>query len=150
MYDTILFPTDGSRASMEALDHAVGLADTHGATLHALYVVDTSYPYGDMDGLAVEWDSVLDALRQDGERAIAGVEERAAAADVPVVGSIVEESVIYRAILDRAAEIGADLIVMGTHGRRGPAKWLLGSVAERVVRRASIPVTTVRMADDDD
>ena len=148
MYDTILFPTDGSDASLRALDHALELAETYGATLHVLYVVDTSYPYGDFDGAAVDLTSVFETLREEGERTIETVEERAATAGVDVVGATREDSAVHRAILEYADEVDADVLVMGTHGRRGLDRWLLGSVTERVVRGADVPVLTVRTSDE--
>ena len=150
MYDTILFPTDGSDASLRALDHALELAGTYDAALHVLYVVDTSYPYGDMDGAAVDLTPVFEALREEGERTIGTVEERAGDAGVDVVGATREDGVVHRAILGYAEEVDADLIVMGTHGRRGLNRWLLGSVTERIVRGAEAPVLTVRASPEED
>lgn len=147
MYETILFPTDGSDASLRALDHALELAGTYGATLHVLYVVDTSYSYGDFDGAAVDPTPVFEALREEGERTIETVEQRAGAG-VDVVGATREDSAVHHAILEYADEIGADLLVMGTHGRRGLDRWILGSVTERVVRGADAPVLTVRTASE--
>ena len=144
MYETILFPTDGSDASLGALDHALELAGTYDATLHVLYVVDTSYSYGDFDGAAVDLTPVFEALREEGERTIERVEERAADAGVDVVGATREDSAVHRSIVEYAEEADVDLIVMGTHGRRGLNRWLLGSVTERVVRAADAPVLTVR------
>lgn len=144
VYETILFPTDGSDASLRALDHALELAGTYDATLHVLYVVDTSYSYGDFDGAAVDLTPMFEALREEGERAIGAVEERAEAAGVDVVGATREDGTVHRALLEYADEIDADLIVMGTHGRRGLNRWLLGSVTERIVRTADVPVLTVR------
>ena len=148
MYETILFPTDGSDASLGSLDHALELAGTYDAVLHVLYVVDTSYPYGDFDGVGVDLTPVFEALREEGERTIETVEERAGDADVDAVGATREDSVVHRAILEYADEVDADLIVMGTHGRRGLNRWLLGSVTERIVRAANAPVLTVRTANE--
>lgn len=150
MYETILFPTDGSDASLRALDHAIELAETYGATLHVLYVVDVSYSYGDFDGAAVDLTPMFEALREEGERTIETVEERAEAAGVDVVGATREDGAVHRVILEYAEEIDADLLVMGTHGRRGLDRWLLGSVTERVVRAADVPVLTVRTASNGD
>lgn len=143
MYETILFTTDGSPESLSALDHALDLAETYGGSIHALYVVDTSYPYGDFDGAAIDLTPVFDALREEGERALETIEERAEAVGVPVHRATREDSVVHRAIVEYADEADVDLIVMGTHGRRGLNRWLLGSVTERVVRSADVPVLTV-------
>lgn len=144
MYETVLFPTDGSADSMEAFDHALDLAKTYDADLHALYVVDTSYPYGDFDGGVIDIEPVLDSLRDAGQRTIESIGSRADQAGIPCIGAIREDSIIHRAILEHAEEIDADVIVMATHGRRGIDRWVLGSVTERVVRTATVPVLTVR------
>ena len=143
MYDTVLFTTDGSDESLSALDHALDIADTYGAVLHALYVVDTGYPYGDLDGTTIEREPILAALREEGKRTMAVVEERADDRGVAFVGSIREHGVIHREILEYAEANDVDLIVMGTHGRRGLDRWLLGSVTERVVKNAPVPVLVV-------
>jgi nucleotide-binding universal stress UspA family protein len=150
MYDRILFPTDGSEESARVFEHALGLAAAHGATLSALYVVDDSVPYGDIEGGTVNWEPVLEAMREDGREAVTALETRAADAGVDFEGEVREGGVIHRTILDCADEVGADLIVMGTHGRRGLNRWLLGSVTERVVRTARIPVLTVRIGAGED
>jgi len=144
MYETILLPTDGSDESLRALDHAIDLAETYDAVLHALYVVDIGYRYGDMDGATIDWEPITAALRREGDRTIETVEQRADRNGVAFVGAIREARAIHRAILEYAAENEADVIVMGTHGRRGVDRWLLGSVTERIVRTADVPVLTVR------
>lgn len=144
MYETILFPTDGSDESLQALDHALDIANTYDAALHALYVVDTSYPYAGPDGGAIDMRPIFEALREEGERTIQRIEEQAKETETAVVGAIREASVVHREILEYADENDVDMIVMGTHGRRGLDRWLIGSVTERVVRTADIPVLTVR------
>ena len=144
MYETILFPTDGSDPSFRALDHALDLADAYGATLHALYVVDTTYPYADFDGGSIDPEPLFRALREEGERTLDEVEERADDAGIPLVSATRESGYVHRAILEYADENDVDVIVMGTHGRRGLDRWILGSVTERVVRTADVPVLTVR------
>lgn len=143
MYGTILYPTDGSDESLRALDDALDIAGTYDAVLHALYVVEMDYHDRGVDGFSVDLTPLLEALRAEGELAIEAIETRADDAGVPFVGSIVEGSPVHREILDYAAEHEVDLIVMGTHGRHGLDRWLLGSVAERVVRTSDIPVLTV-------
>ncbi|MFC4360630.1 universal stress protein [Halobium salinum] len=146
MYDVILFPTDGSEESFAALEHALDIADTYGATLHVLYVVDTSYSYVGSDGIPIDWDAVLDAFRSAGKRALETAETWADREGVPVVGSIREDSIVHRAILQYVGDNDVKMIVMGTHGRRGLDRLLLGSVTERVLRTADVPVLTVRTA----
>ncbi|WP_338034242.1 universal stress protein [Halosimplex carlsbadense] len=120
------------------------MAEATDATLHALSVVGSGGVYRDIDRAGVEWGPLLQAVRTGGEAAIRDIERRADDAGVEFVGEIRDGDAVYREIDDYAAENDVDLIVMGTHGRRGLDKWLLGSVTERVVRTAEIPVLTVR------
>jgi nucleotide-binding universal stress UspA family protein len=144
MYDTILVPTDGSAAVVEAVERAVDLAERYDATVHALYVVDST-AYSTLD---TSTSVVVDALEDEGETAVGYIAEQAEAAGVPVETAVVHGTP-HRTILDHAEEIGADLIVMGTHGRRGVDRFLLGSVTEKVVRTAPVPVMTVRVTDEE-
>jgi nucleotide-binding universal stress UspA family protein len=142
MYDTILLPTDGSEASTRAETQAIGLAAELGATLHVVYAVeDIPYAPEMMD------DEVEDQLQSVGEAALEAVRERAEAEGVDVVTSI-ERGVPHSTILGYAEANPVDAIVMGTHGRSGLDRYLLGSVTERVVRTAEVPVLTVRQSDD--
>jgi len=141
MYDRILLPTDGSDASDRAVEQAVGLAREMGAELHVLFVVeDIPYAPEMMD------DTVEEELQGIGEEAIAAIEARADEAGVDVVSAI-RKGAPHSAILEYADGEGVDAIVMGTHGRSGLDRYLLGSVTERVVRTADVPVLTVRMTE---
>ena len=143
MYDEILVPTDGGPASEAAVDHAVGLADQFDARVHGLYVVDTSgYP-----ALDASTEAVHSALKDEGEAALDTVTDAAGAADVPVVSELVSDAP-YDGIIEYARANDIDLIVMGTHGRTGLDRYLLGSVTERVVRSTDIPVLTVHATED--
>ena len=145
MYDRILVPTDGSTAGEHALEHAIDLARTHEATIQVLYVVTVS-GYG---GIPIEtaWEGVSDALYAEGHDAVERAES-IVPADVDVETHVLEGSP-SRTIVDQATPDSCDLIVMGTHGRNGIDRLLLGSVTERVVRRADIPVLAVRIGEDD-
>lgn len=146
MYDSILVPTDGSRVAGNAIDHALELAGRFDATIHALYVVDTEQASGAGLGedFGVETQHVIERLREEGERA---VEEVANPADARGIDSVtaVREGKPNQVIREYAAEEGIDCIVMGTHGRKGLDRFLLGSTTERVIRRADVPVLTVRL-----
>lgn len=146
MYDRILVPTDGSPEVETAIDHAIDLALVHDADIYTLYVVDTAA----MGSLAVEggWDGIHGALSDEGQAAVDRVREIADARDIPVEGTVLEGSPARR-IVEHATDIDADVIVMGTHGRGGIDRLLLGSVAERVVRASTVPVLTVRVNRDD-
>jgi nucleotide-binding universal stress UspA family protein len=144
MYDDILVPTDGSPAADAAVDHAVTLADRFDATVHALYVVDaTAY-----SAIEAGTDIVAEALETEGKDAVSRIAAAADEADISVIESVVSGTA-YGSILEYADDHDIDLIVMGTHGRRGIDRYLLGSVTERVVRSANQPVLTVRLDEDD-
>lgn len=137
MYHQILVPTDGSERSDRAVDHAIGLAKAFDADLHTLYVVETDLVAD--TGLG----AVTDALEAVGDDAVAEVVEEANEAGVTAVTGTVSRGTPHRAILDYVDEHDIDLLVMGTHGRTGVSRYLLGSVTEKVVRVADIPVLTV-------
>ncbi|MEA1930079.1 MAG: universal stress protein [Euryarchaeota archaeon] len=144
MYSEILLPTDGGPASAAAIDHAVELAAETDARLHGLYVLDTTaYP-----ALDAGREAVLGALKEEGREALEGVTDAAEDAGVAVVSELISETP-HRGIIEYATDNDIDLIVMGTHGRTGLDRYLLGSVTERIVRTSEIPVLTVRAPEDD-
>jgi nucleotide-binding universal stress UspA family protein len=144
MYDDVLVPTDGSGGSAVATAHAVAIADRFDATLHAVSVVDPAVfvtdAVGDVDDLV---QRQRDAYRTRAESAVARVRDAAADVDV-AVRTAIREGTPHEALLDYATEHGVDLIVMGTHGRTGVDRYLLGSVAEKLIRTSHVPVVTVR------
>lgn len=135
----ILVATDFSTASDEALDRAIGLAQRSGATLEILHVVELAeeIPFG-----ATAFDSDYGVFYANVDRQLSVRADRSTRAGVPCETKIIEGSAAVE-ISRRAREIGADLIVVGTHGRTGLAHVVLGSVAERIVRHATCPVLTV-------
>jgi nucleotide-binding universal stress UspA family protein len=143
MYADILVPVDGSEASMDAVSHAAALADVHEATIHVVYVVQ---PQAGVESAGVD---VVGALEDVGERAIEDADARVAEAGLDSIESSILEGTPHRQILDYAEANGIDLIVMGTHGRTGLGRLLLGSVTEKIVRAASVPVLTVRPPTDE-
>ncbi|WP_410764691.1 universal stress protein [Haloferax sp. DFSO60] len=145
MYREILVPTDGSSAADKAIEHAVSLAETYGARIHALYVVDTSI-YTSLDAGA---DIVISALEREGKVALHQIEDAAEEAGVDVESEVVTGTA-YRSIKRYIEGHDIDLVVMGTHGRTGLDHYLLGSVTERIVRTSDVPVLTVRMTSDKD
>lgn len=146
MYERILVPTDGSPEVERAVSHAVELASAHDATIVGVYVVNTA-TYTTMP-METGWEGVGNMLRSDGEKALERIREVAEARGVTVETHLVEGSP-SREIVRNAEEGDCDLIVMGTHGRGGIDRLLLGSVAERVVRSSNVPVLTVRVGGDD-
>ena len=142
MYNRILVPTDGSAGMTRVIDHASDLARAHDAELRFLYVVNTA-SFANLP-METSWESVTSMLRDEGESALEAAEDRAAAGDCVTT---IAEGPPSREIVADAEEADCDLIVMGTHGRGGLDRLILGSVAERVVRTSAVPVLTVRVGD---
>ncbi len=145
MFKHILLATDGSASSEHAARLAVNLARTHGAGLTALYVADP-YPYigiGEMNPagvqayasagqqLAAQAHAHVDALCRDGSPVLLDVR-------------LVEDVTAVNGIVQSAQDLGADLIVIGSHGRSGVARLVLGSVAAKVVAQSPVPVLVAR------
>lgn len=139
MYDTLLVATDGSPPAEAAVERAVALAAAVDADLRAVSVVDTmAYGLADVgSGVALE------ALREDAQGHVEAVAEAAAAAGVDCT-TAVQTGEPARTVAEHAEETGVDLVVVGTHGRRGVSRFLLGSVAEWVARTAPVSVLIVR------
>lgn len=142
MYDRILVPTDGSVGMAHVALQAIDLAETYGATLHVLHVIDES-----VEGLVAGFSDETE-LEDRGREAVERIADMARNHDVDVV-TVIEDGDPSQRIVDYAEEIDADLIVSGTHGRSGVERRLIGSVAERVVREAACPVMTVRLPETD-
>lgn len=141
MYETIIVPTDGSSQSDAAVDHAVELARHHGSEIHVLYVADSN-----RDSLTTQGGEVVDALEQEGDQIVSEAVDRAGAG-TDIDGDVLTGDPV-ETILDYADSVGADLVVMGTAGRRGLDRYLLGSTTERVVRLSSVPVLTLRAREE--
>jgi nucleotide-binding universal stress UspA family protein len=143
MFKRILVPLDGSHFSEGALEQAMMLAKCGGGQIGLLRVAvhPSNYVYvADAAALA----DLYDSDRAHCEDYLKEVAARIKAeADMPVTTAVLE-GVVADAVLDYAEDTEADLIVMSTHGRSGMERWLLGSVAEKVVRGARMPVMLVR------
>jgi nucleotide-binding universal stress UspA family protein len=131
----ILYPTDFSSWSNQAYFHALALAGTHGASLTALFVYSpdmvTPGAPADADGARAYWHSQLEQIRP--------LDSRITIRHVLLEGDPADEIVRF------SREAGMDLIVMGTHGRTGLDRLLLGSVAEKVLRDADCSVLVVKL-----
>lgn len=145
MYSHILVALDGSETSSHALDAALTLASETGARLTPVYVIDFLVPA--YDALGYDPSILIDAFREEGLRVTDDAAQRMAARGVAGTPQIANVQPAGEDIADRillvAREAGADLIVMGTHGRRGFRRLVLGSVAERVLRAATRPVLMI-------
>jgi len=144
MFKHILVPVDGSPTSMLAVTKAVGLATAFGSTVTAIYVIDP-YPFTGVGAdFAYGQAQYISAATAEANDAIKAAREQLEAAGVVVQTQIVESHTPWRGILDTVTAVGADLVVMGSHGRRGLEKIVLGSVAQRVLQHAHLPVLVVR------
>jgi universal stress protein A len=138
----ILVPTDLSEGAEQALDYACELARTLGAQIHLLNVISIPALGVPELGLALT-STMIDQLVVDNQDAIDRLARTRCTAQL---GRVLIRTGDARDVINQtAAELGVDLIVMGTHGRRGISRALLGSVAETVVRRAPCAVLTVRL-----
>lgn len=146
MYDDVLVPTDGSDTVSETLEHATAIASNDDATVHALYVVDQRITRAADREMRSDLE---DSLEAEGREAVEAVREYAKDTGLETVGEI-RHGTPSREILEYASEAGIDLIVIGTQGKTPREKVsTLGSVSERVVDGASIPVLVVRNPDAD-
>ncbi|MFT4890372.1 MAG: nucleotide-binding universal stress UspA family protein [Halobacteriales archaeon] len=140
MYENVLIPTDGSDPAAAAVEHALDVAETYGATLHALYVGRI----GDAPPGVIDEEVASDPGGELGETALDLVSGPAETAGVDYVERYVPEGPVADAILAYIVDNDVDLVVMGTHGRSGIDRFIVGSVAEQVVRESPVPVMTVR------
>ena len=140
--DNILFPTDFSDCSRSVLDYAISFAAANNCTLHLLYVIE-------YEGMPKVADSpkpeTADPARiaqfvDELKAMIAGRKDT----DKVKIEYLVMQGHPFNEIIRAAEKVGADMIIMGTHGRTGFAQILIGSVAEKVVRHAECPVLTVK------
>ena len=146
MYRRILVPGDGSAASEVGRTQAIGLAQTEGARLLFLNVLDESLGLGSTDMDYVDMSDVLNSVRELGEKSVDKAASLAGKKGLRAEGSVLPSRGrrASEVILAEARRWRADLIVMGTHGRRGFNRLLLGSDAERVLHETPVPLLLVR------
>lgn len=146
MYSKILLAVDGSEISQHAMQHAIELARSLSATLRMIHVLDMSWlPIG--PEVAIDTGALSAARRDVGEKIIAAARDSAQQAGFEAEAALVETETpiqhVAEVVVREAARWGADLLVLGTHGRRGVQHFMLGSVAEKVVRLSTGPVLLV-------
>lgn len=146
MYERILVPVDGSETSTLGLREAIELSKDQGAILRLVHVVDELIMSGGLGGALAYEGNLIESLRQGGRHILA-----TAAALVEKHGATCESVMLEHfggpaadLIVEDANRWKADLIVLGTHGRRGIRRVVMGSDAEQIVRSASVPVLLVR------
>lgn len=144
MFKHILLPVDGSETAQKAVEKAAGLAQAFGSAVTAIYVIDP-YPFTGLGSdFAYGQAEYLSAATVEAKEATEAARATLERAGVKVTTVVIEAHAAWRGIIDTATALGADLIVMGSHGRRGLEKVVLGSVAQRVLSHAHQPVFIVR------
>jgi len=140
-FERILFPTDFSDHAANAQEYALSLAREYGASLHVVHVVQLfSYVFDFGVDNSAQYEAVTATLKKLLDELLDGLADE----PIAVTGDLLQGDPVAE-IVRVAREDPADLIVMGTHGRAALEHALLGSVAEKVVRKAPCPVLTVRL-----
>ena len=144
MFKHILVPVDGSPTSMLAVLKAIGLAKAFGSAVTALYVIDP-YPFTGVGAdFAYGQAQYQSAATAEANAALEAVRDAMKEAQVDVQTLIGEGHSVHEGVMQAVEKTGADLVVMGSHGRRGLERLMLGSVAQRVLTAVRIPVMVVR------
>lgn len=147
VYKRILVPVDGSSTSMAGLNEALRLAKDQKAKLKLIHIVDELMVFSSSEaGLNIE--PIIESMKRGGKRVLERAAKVAAARGVRSETELWENATgrVAEVLIGRAKRWRADLIVMGTHGRRGVNRLVLGSDAELVVRNSPVPVLLVRSA----
>lgn len=144
MFKHILVPVDGSATSLQAVSQATELAKAFGSEVTAVYVLDP-YPFTGVGAdFAYGQAQYLSAATAEANKALEDVNQAMRDSGVTVHTLVGEGHAVHEGIVRVGEKVGADLIVMGSHGRRGLQKLVLGSVAQRVLQTAHVPVLVVR------
>jgi nucleotide-binding universal stress UspA family protein len=146
VYDRVLFPTDASEAAAVATDHAIELSRRLDAPLHALYVVDSPSVQATDAYATTNYESTVEALEAEGRQRLGQLQDRAEREGLDVTSSL-EEGTPASTIVEVADD--GDVVVMGTHGRTGLDRYLIGSTTEKVVRTAEVPVVVIPLERND-
>jgi nucleotide-binding universal stress UspA family protein len=146
MYQRLLVPVDGSPCSLRGLEEALALARVTGGRIRLVHVIEEPLVALGADG-AIDASVDLVALaREAAERVLAEALDTVRQAGVPVDDALLDtfDGRVCDLVVDAARAWPADLVVIGTHGRRGVGRLLLGSDAEQILRRCPVPVLLVR------
>jgi len=144
MFKKILVPTDGSATAQSAAATAAELARSQGAQVVGVYVIDP-FPYiGIGDASAAGLQAYMADAKNAAGQALEALGKACQDAGVPFAGDTIERNVVYEGILETAEAEGCDLIVMASHGRQGVKALILGSVAQKVLTHAKVPVLIVK------
>ena len=144
MFKHILVPVDGSDTAQVAVAKTIELAKAFASTVTVMYVIDP-YPFtGVGTDFAYGQAEYLSAATAEANASVHAAKESFASAGISVDTSVIEAHTVWRGIVEAGAALGADLIVMGSHGRSGLEKLVLGSVAQAVLSHTKLPVLVVR------
>ena len=146
MFQEILLPTDGSEGVGQAINAVVAMAEKFDARIHVLFVAEP--PRFHEYGASVALTNIMQSLQEAGRQILDDTAERIRSRGLSSVETALRQGHPAEEIFGYADEHGIELIVMGTHGRRGINRMLLGSITEEVVRTSHVPVMTVRMTSD--
>ena len=144
MFNHILVPVDGSDTAQVAVGKAIELAKAFGSTVTVIYVIDP-YPFtGVGTDFAYGQAEYLSAATAEANAAVKAAKDTISGASVKVDTSIIEAHTAWRGIVEAGTSLNADVIVIGSHGRSGLEKLVLGSVAQAVLSHTKLPVLVVR------
>lgn len=146
MYKRVLVAVDGSETSTKALVSALQLARESGGQVRIVHMVEGLTPMA-VDPYGSAWSAdLLDSLKKGGQQVLTDALDIARAAGVPADTELFDNfgERLAECVVDAAQRFEADVVVVGTHGRRGMGRLLLGSGAEQIVRLAPVPVLVVR------
>jgi len=146
MYQNILVPVDGSPTSMLGLEQAIGMARLTNGRIRLIHIVDELSFALSADAYAAYAGDWLSVLRENGAKLLQECLQKVEASDISV-DTVLRDNVdgsVDELVTREAATWPADLIVLGTHGRRGAKRLFLGSSAESILRTAPVPVLLVR------
>ncbi|MBG9390209.1 universal stress protein [Caenimonas aquaedulcis] len=151
MYQRILVPIDGSSTANRALTAAIELAQQSGARLRVVYVLEASFYLGGYDMYGSYTDELIKAMRTLGDSVVADGLAIAKAAGVQADCMVFDKfgERLGDAVANAARLWNADLVVVGTHGRRGIGRVMLGSGAEQIIRMSPVPVLVIRSGGDE-
>lgn len=139
----VVVPTDGSKFSYSAFDYAQNIAERYEAKIHLLYVIEKQPPYLAVKSLDSSEDKVSALIEEEASEELQKAHNNFKNISGLTVIPVLRKGTDYEEIINYSREIGADLIIVTTHGRTGLLHTLLGSVAEKVIRHSKIPVLVV-------
>lgn len=144
----ILLPTDFSKLSLSAAQHAVDLAKQYGAKIHLMHVIEKTPPILTIHSLDLSEEKIIKSIEDDARESLnsTAAKLRESRADIQTV---LKKGLDYEEIVNYSQQNGIDVIVIATHGRTGILHTLIGSVAEKVIRYAKCPVLVITPTDNE-